>query len=193
MKNKYFFILLSLFLLTSTISSFACTFSRPTSRPSTITTPAATPATTVPPAVPVPVIQASVTPTTTTPGGPASLNWNVTNATSLVIDQGIGAVPLSGSRQVFPDVTTTYIFTAYFPAGTVMNSVTLAVSPTGASPPAPTGDKDWVGSTYTKEYHFPGCSIAMRITPPHKIWFASWQQALDSGYHPCPVCKPPRQ
>jgi hypothetical protein len=113
----------------------------------------------------------------------------------VVIDQGIGSVPPSGSRQVFPDVTTTYTVTAYYAGGYVNNSVTLAVAPAGTGPapnPTPGPDKDWLGSTYTREYHNPGCSIARNITPPHKIWFETWHQALAAGYHPCSVCRPPR-
>jgi hypothetical protein len=190
MKNKCLYIFLLLFLLPATINLNSCSFSKPVSKPSS-TAPATAPATTVTPAVPV--IQAWIAPTAIAPGDSARLSWDVSNATSVAIDQGIGVVPLSGWRQVSPDATTTYNITAHFADGTVKNSVTLAVSAAEALPSGSTVDNNWVGSTYTMEYHYPWCSIAKRITPPHKVWFEAWQDALDSGYHPCPVCKPPHR
>jgi hypothetical protein len=160
-----------------------------TTTPSTTTPATTTPTTTVPP-VQAPEIQAWLTPSTITPKGTAALNWNVIGATSVTIDQGIGSVPFSGSRPLSPDVTTTYTVTAYYSGGTVVNSVTLAV----AYPGKPSGiyEKDWLASTYTKEYHFPGCSIAQHIPQPSRVWFDTTMQAKAAGYHPCPVCKPPR-
>ncbi len=191
MRYRYLLAFVLLVLLPIILSSCMWPFGSSTTSPSTTTTPATTPTTSTPPAVPAPVIQAWVSPTGITPKGSATLNWNVTNATSVVIDQGIGSVPPSGLRQVFPDVTTTYTITAYFAGGTVVNSVTLAVAPAGTPAPGSAGDKDWLGSTYTKEYHFPSCTIARNMTPPHKIWFETWQQAKAAGYRPCSVCRPP--
>ncbi len=143
------------------------------------------------PAGGLPFIHFTVTPTGITPRGTAVLNWNVTGATSVVIDNGIGPVPPSGARAVSPDISRTYVLTATNPNGTVTSSIYLAVAPAGTPPSGAPGDKNWVGSTYTREYHFPACSIGQRITPPHKIWFETWQQAKAAGYHPCPVCRPP--
>jgi hypothetical protein len=187
MKKNCLFMLLLVFLWPAAINLSSCSFIKPVSKPST-TSPATTPVETVP----TPVIQAWVAPAVIAPGGSARLSWDVSNATSVSIDQGIGVVPLSGSRQVSPDTTTIYSITAYFAAGTVKNAVTLDVSAKETLPAGSLDDKTWVGSTYTMEYHYPGRSIAKRITPPHKVGFEAWQDALDSGYHPCPVCKPPK-
>lgn len=51
-------------------------------------------------------------PTTIGPGQNASLTWTSTNATSVSIDQGIGAVALSGNQIVSPAATTIYTITA---------------------------------------------------------------------------------
>jgi hypothetical protein len=159
----------------------------PATTPSTITTPSTS---TPSPSAQAPEIQAWLTPSTITPKGTAALNWNVTGATSVTIDQGIGTVPFSGSRPLSPDVTTTYTITAYYSGGTVVNSLTLAVAPVGK--PSGIYEKDWLASTYTKEYHFPGCSIAQHVPQPSRVWFDTIAQAKAAGYHPCPVCKPPR-
>ena len=54
------------------------------------------------------------------------------------IDQGIGPVQSSGSRQVFPSATTTYTLVANGPGGTDTRSVTVEVST--PPPPPRTGD-----------------------------------------------------
>ena len=45
-------------------------------------------------------------------GKPVTLNWSSQNATSASINQGVGAVPKSGSREVFPAQSTSYQITA---------------------------------------------------------------------------------
>lgn len=49
---------------------------------------------------------------TFTVGESLTLSWNVTGATSVSINQGIGVVPASGNRIVTPSATTTYTLTA---------------------------------------------------------------------------------
>jgi hypothetical protein len=51
-------------------------------------------------------------PSTIGVGRSAVLTWNVTGADSVMIDQGIGQVPMSGSRTVSPYSTTSYTLTA---------------------------------------------------------------------------------
>lgn len=60
-------------------------------------------------------------------GGSSTLQWTVTRATSVSINQGIGSVALSGSRTVSPAVTTTYTLTATNENGSVSRSVTVNV------------------------------------------------------------------
>src|SRR5688572_454841 len=64
------------------------------------------------------------------PDEPATLTWTSTNATSLTIDNGIGAVPPSGSRAVQPSADTTYTITATGPGGSASGAVTVKVSDT---------------------------------------------------------------
>jgi hypothetical protein len=110
-----------------------------------------------------------------------------------VINNGIGPVGQSGSRSVSPNSTTDYTITATNAVGTVTSVIRLVVAPAGSLPSAnPPGDKDWLASTYTHEYHWPSCSIAQNIPPPSRIWFNTVNQAQANGFHPCPVCRPPR-
>lgn len=160
-----------------------------TSQDATTDTPSTAPATTTTNTVTVvPVIQAWLEPAGITPKGTAELHWNVVNASSVVVDHGIGSVPASGKRAVSPDVTTTYTITAYHPGGTVTNSVTLPVAPAAT----PVYEKNWVGSKHTMEYHYPVCSIARKIPLPSKIWFDTVAEARAAGFRPCVVCHPPR-
>ena len=67
-------------------------------------------------------------------GSSSNLVWNVTGATSVSIDHGIGSVPLSGSRTASPSVTTTYTLTASNSSGLVYASTTITINPTGGLP-----------------------------------------------------------
>lgn len=148
----------------------------------TVTTPAST--------GPLPVAHINVNPGAIIPAGTAVLSWDAVNASNVVINNGIGPVSQSGSRAVSPNNTTVYVITASNAVGTVTASTQLVVGPAG-SLPSP-GNRDWLGSTYTREYHWPSCSIAQNIPAPSRIWFGTVNQAQAAGYHPCPVCRPPR-
>jgi glucose/arabinose dehydrogenase len=78
---------------------------------------------------PLPTASLTVAPTVVTQGLSAILSWDTTNATSVSIDQGIGAVGPTGTRTVNPLATTTYHITATNSAGTGTASATLTVIP----------------------------------------------------------------
>ena len=62
------------------------------------------------------------------------MSWNVTGASSVSIDQGIGPVNATGSRVVSPATSTIYTISATNAAGTVARSVVTTVNP---APPPP--------------------------------------------------------
>jgi len=70
-------------------------------------------------------------PDTVTAGQSANLQWNVTGATTVSIDQGIGKVDVAGTKAVTPAATTTYTLSASNGAGSVSKSVALTVGPAG--------------------------------------------------------------
>lgn len=74
--------------------------------------------------------------TSITTGQSATLQWNVNNATTTSIDNGIGTVGASGSRSVSPSATTTYTVTASNTGGTTTQQLTIAVNaPPPVTPP----------------------------------------------------------
>ena len=83
---------------------------------------------------PAPVINSfAATPVTVSPGQSSHLTWDVTGATTISIDQGVGVV--SGtSADVVPASTTKYTLTATGLGGTTQASVTVTV---GAGADAP--------------------------------------------------------
>jgi hypothetical protein len=72
-----------------------------------------------------PTVSFSATPEFIPPGGSATLTWTTKEATSVSIDQGVGAVDLNGSLTVSPTVETIYTFTAIGPGGTATASATI--------------------------------------------------------------------
>ena len=69
-----------------------------------------------------------VSPPFVNPGRTATLTWNVSGATNVNIDPGIGQVASSGSQTVYPGYTTTYILTASNSAGVITDSTILSVT-----------------------------------------------------------------
>lgn len=70
----------------------------------------------------------SANPMTVQAGKSATLTWNVADAVTVTINQGIGAVDaISGSRVISPSATTVYTLTATNPYGTVTKHVTVAI------------------------------------------------------------------
>ncbi|MCK9357912.1 MAG: hypothetical protein M0R22_12320 [Dehalococcoidia bacterium] len=78
-------------------------------------------------AVAVKVNSFTVSPSTIEPGDDATLSWDVSGATSVSIDRGIGAVATSGSETVSPEATTTYTLTAIGAGPAATASVTVTV------------------------------------------------------------------
>jgi hypothetical protein len=69
----------------------------------------------------------SVAPSTIRTGQQATLSWQTSNASSVLIDQGVGTQPLSGTVTVSPSFTTTYTLSAMSGAQTTTASVTVNV------------------------------------------------------------------
>jgi hypothetical protein len=89
-------------------------------------------------ALPSPVISSfTSSPTSITSGQSATLSWSVSGATSISINQGVGAV-VGTSKVVSPTVTTTYTLTATNAGGSATAQVTVSVNsvapPTSTSP-----------------------------------------------------------
>ncbi len=64
-----------------------------------------------------------------TSGSSAILSWNVSNASSVTIDQGVGNVGSVGTISVSPPVTVNYTLTASNAAGLASRTITITVSP----------------------------------------------------------------
>lgn len=67
----------------------------------------------------------------------STLTWSSENATEASIDQGVGSVSPSGSRQVCPGGTTQYTVTAKGPGGSGTAGTTVTVNPPPPPPPPP--------------------------------------------------------
>ena len=101
-----------------------------------------------PPApAPAPAPEASVSitvePSSIERGKSATLKWSSTNAASASLNQGIGAVAISGSREVFPTRTTEYVITVKNKDGkeaTASAEVTVRAPPPPPPPPPPKPD-----------------------------------------------------
>jgi hypothetical protein len=72
-------------------------------------------------------------PSSITPGSSITLSWNVTNATSVTVDNGVGPVGSSGTTIILPVASTTFTLTASNAAGS--NTASTAVIVSGVSTP----------------------------------------------------------
>jgi outer membrane protein OmpA-like peptidoglycan-associated protein len=80
------------------------------------------------PAAAAPTISFSAAPASVVSGSCANLTWYTTNATSVSIDEGVGGVDASGSKQVCPTSTTRYTLTATGEGGSRTDSTTVTVT-----------------------------------------------------------------
>ncbi|MBF0451455.1 MAG: hypothetical protein HQK75_12190 [Candidatus Magnetomorum sp.] len=77
-----------------------------------------------------PSVSITANPISIHPGETSVLAWSTGNAYSVIIDNGIGNVPVNYSITVRPPVTTTYTISAIGPGGTSTASVTINVMST---------------------------------------------------------------
>lgn len=76
------------------------------------------------------VVSFTATPQALQKPGSVTLAWSITNAAGATIDNGIGAVALTGSRTITVAATTRFTLTATGEGGTVTANVTVAVGET---------------------------------------------------------------
>src|ERR1017187_10743770 len=74
------------------------------------------------------IVTFTVEPGTVERGQSATLRWSVTNATSVIIDHGIGSVDVTGQRTVVPADSTTYVLTARSESGSAAARATVNVT-----------------------------------------------------------------
>ena len=72
-----------------------------------------------------PTVSLSANPTSVEQGQCTTLTWSSTNASTVAIDQGVGNVDPSGSKQVCPGSSTQYTITATGGSGTVSTNVSV--------------------------------------------------------------------
>lgn len=89
-----------------------------------------------PPAKPM-IASFAAEPSTIERGQSSTLRWATENATEVSIEPGIGTVSASGTRQVYPNDTTTYTLTAKGPGGTATSTATVTVTAPPPPPPPP--------------------------------------------------------
>ena len=80
-----------------------------------------------------PIVKYSAAPAEIAPGQCSTLTWSLQNTQKAEIDQEVGAVPVSGSKQVCPTKTTDYMLTATGTGGKVSETATVTVK----APPPP--------------------------------------------------------
>jgi hypothetical protein len=107
---------------------------------------------------PPPTVTLSASPAAVFDGQGSVLTWTSTNATSVVLDNGIGSVPLNGSATVRPSQTTNYNITATGNGQQATASATIAISPVNSfdglaeDSPDQTDDIDPIGAVGTKQF-----------------------------------------
>ena len=74
------------------------------------------------------IVNFSISPTQISEGGSATLIWNVTGATSIDIDNGIGQVKAAGIKAVSPSTTTVYTLNAKNAASSVTKSAAIVIN-----------------------------------------------------------------
>jgi hypothetical protein len=99
------------------------------------------------------IVSFTATPQQVSPGTSIALEWETQNATTVTIDNGIGAQAVTGQVQISPSVSTTYTLTAEGPGGTTTAQVSVTVASSNgdqcADPFLITGSGTFSGNTQT--------------------------------------------
>lgn len=103
--------------------------------PEDTTPPPADPGSSTPPATPPVIANFNAVPQNISAGGSSTLSWNVSNATVVTINNGVGSVGLTGTRVVSPASTTTYTLTASNMAFFTQAGVQVSVAPVSIARP----------------------------------------------------------
>jgi len=139
-----------------------------------------------PPAGQVPVIGTfSSSPST---GGTQTLAWNVTGASSVNIDNGIGQVDAVGSKVISPATITTYTLTATNAASNASSTAQITVNNTAYSPaPVPFAVTSVIGSSAQSTYNGP-CPrtftfyATITVNGPGTVTYR-WERSDDNWGH----------
>ena len=108
-----------------------------------------------PPAPARPTVTLQASPSSINKGDSSTLSWNSTDATSLNIAPGVGAVNAQGSTSVSPSDTTTYTITASGPGGNATATATVNVAaPPPPPPPQPQVDYDQLFLREVRDAYF---------------------------------------
>jgi hypothetical protein len=83
------------------------------------------------------IISFNAEPSSISAGESSDLSWNVSGATTISIDQGIGNVALTGTRAVAPVTTTIYTLTASNSSGSTTATTQVVVTGTPTPSPSP--------------------------------------------------------
>jgi len=89
-----------------------------------------------------PGVQFTADPGSISRGESATLRWTVSDADTIRIEPGVGSVQATGSRQVFPNASTSYKITATGPGGTTeANAYVNVTAPAAPTPPPAPGPR----------------------------------------------------
>jgi peptidoglycan-associated lipoprotein len=124
------------FSLSLIVFAGGCKKKGPAPPPAVKATPPPPQPTPPPPAKPV-IASFTAEPSSIEAGQSSTLRWSTQNATSATIGQGVGTVPVNGSRQVFPTQTTTYELSVSGPGGSDNRTATVTVVAKSIPPPPP--------------------------------------------------------
>lgn len=122
------------------------------------------------------IVSFSAMPQQISPGAQTTLSWNVTDATTITIDNGVGMQPAMGSAQISPATDTTYTLTADGPGGQTTAQVTVTVvsivGDTCADAFVINGNGTFVGNTQTanNDYQDSNSCTNFRSTGPDVVY-----------------------
>ena len=119
-------------------------------------------------------------PSSVNAGSSALLTWTTTNATGAKISD-IGNVAASGSQMIYPSSTTTYTLEVYNDAQSTSASITVAVVPLSATPPASASVPTILSFTASPSAVVPGGSAVLSWN------ISNATSASIDGHGPVPV------
>ena len=100
--------------------------------------------------------------------------------------------------QLFLVLCVAVSFTSLFPTPALSHQAAIPIqiahldecAADAIAPATPQSEGAYVANSNTGKFHYAGCRYVKMMSPGHKVFYDSRDEAVDDGYVACKVCRP---
>jgi hypothetical protein len=95
--------------------------------------------------------------------------------------------------QLFLVLCVAISLTSVFPTPALSHQVAIPIQKCAAdaiAPAIPQSEGAYVANSNTGKFHYAGCRYVRMMSPGHKVFYDSRDEAVNAGFVACKVCRP---